>query len=414
KDYPDIIQFEQIAMVNKYVDEGVLLPLDDLLKAYGPEILKIRTDQMFEQSTFDGKKMAIPITDNTATSVPLIRKDWLDKLGLKIPTTMEEYENCLKEFTENDPDGNGKNDTYGISGTNNLSTEVYAQVFAYYTVAPGSWQIRDGKLVNGSVCPEMLDALKLINKWYNNGWVDPEFPLYSRDKFEEMIGTGTFGSYAWQAQRVDPAFDIGLASLYKKDPGALFVSFPPVKDKNGNPGKLYYGDNRSYNFIGFSNTCVSPKRAMMLCNYVASEEGYLRIRYGVEGVNYAIDNGQMKWINGWDDINKRTQEGLSIQYCNFVRREFNDRMVDKTTQDAFAMMNATMVPASPFWATTQSMLDFGTLRQQLETDTFIKIMTAKLGTDLDAIWNDYVTKWYRDVGGQKTTDEMNALYASRN
>lgn len=418
-DYPDVIQFEQVAMVNKYVEEGILLPLDDLLKKYGPEILAIRTDTMFEISTFDGKKMAIPITDNTAVSVPIIRKDWLDELGLSIPTTMEEYENCLKAFTENDPDGNGKKDTYGISGTNNLSTEVFAQVFAYHGVPPsggtgtGSWQIRDGKLVNGSVCPEMLDALKLINKWYNAGWVDPEFPLYSRDKFQEIIGTGTFGSYAWQAQRLDPAFDIGLAALYKKEPGTLFISFPPVKDKNGNPGKLYYGDNRSYNFIALSKTCVNPQRAMMLMNYVASEEGYLRIRYGIEGTHYIIENGLMKWINGYDDINKRTQEGLSIQYNNFVRREFVDRMVDKTTQEALAMMNANMVPSSPFWATTPSMLEHRTLQQQLETETFVKIMTAVPGTDIDAIWNDYVTRWYRDVGGQKTTDEMNELYAER-
>jgi putative aldouronate transport system substrate-binding protein len=417
-DYPDIIQFEQIAMVNKYVEEGILLPLDDLLKKYGPEILAIRTDEMFENSTFDGKKMAIPITDSTATSVPIIRKDWLDKLGLSIPATMEEYENCLRAFTERDPDGNGKKDTYGISGTNNLSTEVFAQVMAYYGVSPsgastGSWQVRDGKLVNGSVLPEMLDAMKHINKWYNAGWIDPEFPLYSRDKFQEIIGTGTFGSYAWQAQRLDPAFDIGLAALYKKEPGALFISFPPVKDKNGSPGKLYYGDNRSYNFQALSKTCVSPQRAIMLMNYVASEEGYLRIRYGIEGTHHVIENGQMKWINGYDDINKRTQEGLSIQYNNFVRREFFDRMIDKTTSDALAMMQETMVPSSPFWATTPSMLEFRPLQQQLETETFIRIMSAAPGTNVDALWNDYVTRWYRDMGGQKVTDEMNELYAKR-
>jgi putative aldouronate transport system substrate-binding protein len=419
-DYPDIIQFEQIAMVNKYVEEGILLPLDELLKKYGPEILAIRTDTMFEVSTFDGKKMAIPITDNTSTSVPIIRKDWLEKLGLPIPATMEEYENCLKAFTENDPDGNGKKDTYGISGTNNLPTEVFSQVFAYYGVPPNisngvpdSWVVRDGKLVNGAVSPEMLDALKHINKWYNAGWVDPEFPLYSRDKFQEIIGTGTFGSYAWQTQRLDPAFDISLAALYKKEPGALFISFPPVKDKNGNPGKLYHGDNRSYNFIGLSKTCVSPQRAVMLMNYVASEEGYLRIRYGVEGTNYVVENGLMKWINGYDDINKRTQEGLSIQYNNFVRREFVDRMIDKTTQEAFAMMNANMVSSSPLFVTTPSMLEHRVLQRQLEVESFIKLMTAPPGTNVNAIWDDYVTRWYRDVGGQKMTDEINELYAKR-
>ena len=413
QDYPDIIQFEMIAMVNKYVDEGVLLPLDDILKQYGQEILAIRTDTMFDICTYDGKKMAIPITDNTESSIPLIRKDWLDKLKLPIPTTMEEYENCLRAFTEDDPDGNGRKDTYGISSTNNPPNEVFAQVWAYYGAPPGGWLVRDGKLVYGSVSPEMFEALKRINKWYNAGWVDPEFPLYSRDKFQEMIGTGTFGSYAWQPQRLDPAFDIGLAALYQRQPGALVVSFPPIKDKNGNPGKLYHGDNRSYNFQALSKTCVSPKRAIMLMNYVASEEGYLRIRYGIEGVHYNYENGLMKWMPGWGDINRRTQEGLSIQYCNFVRREFADRMIDKVTQEGYAMMRANMVANSPFYATTPSMLEFGPLRTQLEYESFIKIMTAPQGTNLDTIWNDYVNRWYRDVGGQKTTDEMNEIYAKR-
>ncbi|MCL2319744.1 MAG: extracellular solute-binding protein, partial [Treponema sp.] len=99
-DYPDMIQFLSITHVNTYVADGILIPLDDLLKQYGQEVLAIRTNDMFEQCTFNGKRMVVPITDNREASVPIIRMDWLQKLGLKVPTTLDELENCLKAFTE--------------------------------------------------------------------------------------------------------------------------------------------------------------------------------------------------------------------------------------------------------------------------------------------------------------------------
>jgi putative aldouronate transport system substrate-binding protein len=288
---------------------------------------------------------------------------------------------------------------------------VFAQLYSYYGVTPGGWVLKDGKLLAGQINPEILPVLKHLNRWFLNGWIDPEFPLYNREKFQEIIGTGTFGTYAWQYQRLDPAFDIGLAALYAREPGGLFTSFPPIKDKNGNPGKLRHGDPRSGNFFGISKTAASPKRAMMLLNYAASEEGYLRIRYGVEGTHYRVTNGQMTWMPGWDDINRRTQEGMSIQYNNFVRREWADRMIDQTGRDAYAMMMGVMEPNSPIFVTTPGMLEMGPLRTQLEYETYIRIMTAPAGTNVDAIWNDYTTRWLRDVGGQRITDEINAEYA---
>jgi putative aldouronate transport system substrate-binding protein len=368
---------------------------------------------MFEHCIFDGKRMVVPITDNRETAVPIFRSDWFTKLGLRPPTTMEELENSLKAFTERGPSISPHRNTYGISSTNDSPWEVFSQVYAYYGVPPTGWQLRNGRLVAGQICPEVLEALKHLNKWFNNGWIDPEFPLYNREKFQEIIGTGTFGHYSWQFQRLDPAFDIGLAALYAREPGALFEPYAPIRDRNGNPGKLYHGDPRSGNFFGISKTAASPKRAMMLLDYAASEEGYLRIRYGVQGTHYTVENGQMKWLPGWDDINRRTQEGMSIQYNNFVRREWADRMINKTGRDAFAIMNQAMVPNAPIYVTTPGMLEMGPLRTQLEYETHIKIITAPPGTNVDTIWNDFTTRWLRDVGGQRITDEMNAAYAVR-
>ena len=414
-DIPDMIQFDREAIVHTFYNEGLLHPMDELLEEFGQEILAIRPDPLWVQTTFDGRRMAAPITSRTVASVPIIRVDWLENVGLDIPTTLAEYEEVLRAFSEDDPDRTGGSPrTFGISGSNNRSTEVFAQAFVYTTVFPDSWVERDGQLVNGSVTDEVFDGLVIINRWFNNGWVDPEFPLYSRDRFQEILGTGTFGSYAWDPQRLDPAFDIGLAALYEQNPNALFVSWPPILNRYGNPGKLMYGDNRSGNFFGIYINSAAPERAMMILNYAASEEGYLRIRYGVEGVHYEFDEtGQMRWIDGWEGIQRRTTEGMSIQYNNFLRREFEDRMANSTVWDALRMMNENMIPSAPFFATTPAVIEWNTLRLQLETEAFVSIMTASPGTDLRGLWDAYVHRWYNDVGGQAITDERNELWHAK-
>ncbi|MCI8623713.1 MAG: extracellular solute-binding protein [Provencibacterium sp.] len=409
-EYPDLIQFDRPAIVQTYVDENVLIPLDGLVQEYGQEILAIRPDDLWINCTYNGQRMVTPVQSRTACVVPIIRMDWLEKLNLKVPETLEEYENVIRAFTEDDPDGNGQKDTYGISGPNNPSTEWFTQAFAYCGVWPYDWQERDGKLVRGSIMPEMKEALKLINKWYTNGWIDPEFALYSRDKFEEVLGFGTFGSYSYDPQRLDPAFDIGLKALYEKQPDALFAAYKPIKDKDGNPGQLHHPDNRSGIFFGITTACENPARAMKICNYIGSEEGYVRVRYGEEGVQYEIKDGQMQFIGEWGDINKRTQEGLSIQYCNIMRREYEDRMGNGTMQDALAMMRENMVPSSPIFVTTPANLEYDTLLRQLETEAFVQIITAPKGTDVDTVFDEYVEKWL-STGGQQVTDAINEEYA---
>ena len=72
---------------------------------------------MINLVTFDGHQYGLPEPPPLPKREGLvIRKDWLDKLGLEVPTTPEELLAVAKAFTEQDPDGNGKNDTYGLGG----------------------------------------------------------------------------------------------------------------------------------------------------------------------------------------------------------------------------------------------------------------------------------------------------------
>ena len=100
--------------------------------------------------------------------------DWMS------PSTIEDMEKIMKAFIEEDPDGDGQDDTIGMV----VLSEVYGgypnntfgidNVFTAFGAYPGVWIDKDGKAVYGSVQEEMKEPLQLLNRWYNEGLIDKE------------------------------------------------------------------------------------------------------------------------------------------------------------------------------------------------------------------------------------------------
>ncbi len=102
----------------------------------------------------------------------MIRKDWLAKLGLKEPKTVEDLYTVAKAFTEQDPDGNGKKDTYGLiipKWPGGYGSASPYDVIETWFGAPNGWGERDGKLVPGFDTPEFLTANRWLRKWVDRG-----------------------------------------------------------------------------------------------------------------------------------------------------------------------------------------------------------------------------------------------------
>lgn len=183
---PDILYCKTAASAQKYVDQGVVAPIPlEKLKEKAPNMLqRLEEDApgILKYYYIDGELYSLPSfsVGAGATGIPMVwRGDWLKNVGItKIPETMDEYEQAFYKFTKEDPDGNGKNDTYGISRSGMLA------VFAGYGYVPtmgqtgtpkGYWLERDGKLVYSSIQPEMKEALARLSQWYKDGVIDPEF-----------------------------------------------------------------------------------------------------------------------------------------------------------------------------------------------------------------------------------------------
>lgn len=175
---PDVMRLTR-DLYRTYMDQGVLLPFsEETLKENAPTLHGLvkqnAWETIWDELKTDDMLYGIPTLNMNGAYpfVPIWRDDWLRNVGIdKIPETLEEAEEAFRRFVNNDPDGNGKKDTYA------LSDKGFNAIFgAFGTQEYGMWIENDnGKLVYSLTMPEMKEALTLLNKWYKEGLIDPEF-----------------------------------------------------------------------------------------------------------------------------------------------------------------------------------------------------------------------------------------------
>ncbi|CAM3992945.1 extracellular solute-binding protein [Paenibacillus alkaliterrae] len=211
-DLPDAMVVGPIEL-RQMVEADQLADLTEVYKNYASPTIKgiiEGTDgAALKAVTFDGKIMAIPGVQLKADGIHTmwIRQDWLDKLGLEPPKTIEDLEKVARAFVEQDPDGNGTADTIGISGPQSGDGKMYANflesknnlygfdaIFSAFGAYPGFWiEGDDGKPVYGSILPETKEALIKLSEMYADGLIDPEMAV--RKDSKEPVVNGKSGMF---------------------------------------------------------------------------------------------------------------------------------------------------------------------------------------------------------------------------
>ncbi|UKS24130.1 extracellular solute-binding protein [Paenibacillus sp. HWE-109] len=291
--FPDVMLLMK-EQVQQYAQNGVLLDM-------GPYLDKLTDYKKFvgaddvKKGVVSGKQYALPKAPGFATNTYWIRKDWLDKLNLAVPTTVDELFNVAKAFTENDPDGNGKKDTLGITG---VGIDTFAPVFGAYGVTPSAATLtvlNKDKIVNSLYDPAMKDALTTVKKFIDAGVVDPEFmsnkPNTSKDKaFQGKIGIIFDG---WSGIIKDTTVKIWKQA----NPNADWIQLTAPKGPNG----LQYASKVDIASTG--KMLAFPKalekqpekinKIIELLNYVSTTEGNRLVDYGLKDVHYKVDGDKI-------------------------------------------------------------------------------------------------------------------------
>ena len=123
---------------------------------------------------------------------PTIRQDWLDKLGLSMPTTVDEWYNVLKAFKEQDPNGNGKADEIPLYLTKG-DVDTTTAFLGAWGINAGFYQ-EEGQVKYGPTDPRFKEFLTLMNQWYKEGLLDQDFATTDEKMLEAKITGGQIGS----------------------------------------------------------------------------------------------------------------------------------------------------------------------------------------------------------------------------
>lgn len=293
--YPDIFSLNRQRMV-EFADKGLLLDLTPYIEELGDVVAYVGEENL-QKGMVDGRLYGIPGRSGKSQRYFTfwIRQDWLDKLGLEQPDNLQELFDVARAFTFDDPDGNGRNDTFGFTGTgltgsDNAFTPIYG---AFGVGNPDTLYVEDGQLMSAYTDPGMPEALAFINELIEAGVVDPDLVATSGTQHQEKAFQGRAGIvYIDWARMAKEEF----VEQYKTvNPDAEWA---PVMPPEGPAGRL--GANWSIGGVGI--TALSPdladdpvkrQKVFELLNYIGSEEGVNLVQYGLEGRHFNIEDGEI-------------------------------------------------------------------------------------------------------------------------
>lgn len=431
-DIPDIMAVDA-ATLRQLVDNDLIADLTDVYESSASDLVKDMYDsydgRALEAATFDGKLMAMPSTQNANIPTMLwLRQDWLDKLGLKGPKTLDDVEKILTEFTQKDPGGNGKGNTVGIALSPSIGG-MYGSLFQAdnilqtYDSFPRQWIEKDGKVVYGSITEETKQGLGKLANWYKKGLIDPQIAV--RKSIEDLIIGGQTGAYfgPWWTP------DYPLNSAKQKNPNAEWAPYIISKDGSGtitaytqNPASEFYVVRK-----GFKHPEVLPKLVSALDDKLRQEDRNYQpvvdfIKFGGDRgapvnimVNFNDATAQM-----YENINaaiegKKDPKTLSLDDLSSYQK-ITDYLKDPAKADAnqWSAYNSRVVAGKlmaetkvnevnpVFFGQTKSMkLKWANLTK-LEDEAFLKIVTGE--KDLD-YFDKFVENW-KKTGGTEITKEV--------
>lgn len=440
---PDIMVVSSQDEVEQLVEAGLI---EDLTESYN-NCISDRIRKMYESYgdsfkdmvTYDGKIMALPETNITdGPNLVWLRKDWMDKLGLSEPHTIDDVVNIVKHFISEDPgnngvDASGKPNTVGlavdtdVTGECGYSSEFLLDIiFACFGAYPKQWIMNDdGEIVYGSVTDEAKEALSYINNLYNQGVIDNDFLLRTSTNICELIENGLCGSFfgPWWAPN-NP-----LANAVSRNPDADWQPYLIATDSDGTTS--YHSQNPCYKYVvvrkGYEHPEIAAKMISVMFDKVRfdctdSEEFKNYYQINVEPTARPLS------------INVDYNNALSICYRNIdaaisgrknpdslelLERSFYDacseyiKNANKTSTQWAAYMSRIKacsliaqdnikVVDSLYFKTTDTMKSHWWRLKAKEKEAYLKIISG----EEDISYFDTFVKEWNEQGGQTITSEV--------
>ena len=389
-------------------------------------------DAAWKACEIDGQMFTVPgVNAEYMYGAALIwNQDWLDKLGISgPPSKLEDVEKVLYQFRNDDPDGNGQKDTYG------LSTDGLRMIFGAYG-APGVYgettrywmEDGNGGVVYPAVTEKAKEALTKMQQWYKDGVIDPEFITgenkggywaLSHSFCNGRIGFTARGTNAhWKDPKL---WEEGVSPFANSE---LFkTNFPDGTFSYGTPIEGPYGDKYTgvtayayWSCFSADLTGNEPKFAKLLSiaeklNGYLDPKDYLTTRLGIEGVNWNYnENGIPVPTEEFASIEKQTAIGASTTF-NFFNNVDTQSVIDPVYskwehEELYADKSRAAMWTDPVPLPLPSQGDYKDETDKILDEGAVAIITGQK----DIGYFDEMVKAWKAAGGDILTQEANEIY----
>lgn len=415
------------------VASGSIMDIAGAFEAYAPARVKEayeKNPSVWRSVMLNGKRWGLPQISDGKVGDPIlwVRQDWLDRLGLKPPATLDELETVLDAFANGDPDGNGKRDTIGLAlaGKRYLNDWIgdASFLFGAYGDQPYQWnRTKDGTLAYGSIQPGVKSALARLSEWYAKGYLDPDFGTHDEQKASSLFASGAAGVIS------GPGWMGGwpLSDASGTLPGAVFKPIPYPTGPDGKIGRI--GSKLSYGSYFFRKGFDRMDAAFLYWDAVYGsliEDPSSDFAYGyAEGYDYILKDGEPVYdfpgatstiskhllfgpgsappnVMPGESIERRVLQGhirspYEKKLASTASRLFLEGRLVGDVQLEHSQKNEFVGPHPPTMAAK------GPLLSKLEREAFLKIVYGEAPADS---FDEFVKQW-RENGGDAITAEVN-------
>ncbi|CAM3547458.1 hypothetical protein [Marinicrinis lubricantis] len=365
----------------------------------------------------DGELLAIPQGTRELFPLTAVRTDWLEELGLDMPTSLEELEEVARQFTEEDPDGDGQNNTYAFSMTTGYHN-IYTIAAAFGISLPGGtvkddmWlEGEDGRLIKAQVSENFKELTMYLANLYEKGYIYPDVNVKDDGALfsDGIVGMRTAG---WTALMPKYRPSDWYAMTFTKNPQATTDYLPPLMGPNGEEAVF---ENQSsvwrYTGIGKDTTDEQLKKILEIMDtQLVDMDVHNLIWRGEEGVHYTVnENGMAVLTEEYSSQEKQAEAGLKFFIVNNRNEEQMELSFGSEAEPQRKVQEnyKTKEQLIPSGTIIESASKYGADVEKVEKEFFLNVVTGIW--DAEKEWDSYVKRWHA-AGGEEITNEVNEIY----
>lgn len=412
--YPDMILIgRSTGMIDKFISAKALIPLDDLIEKYGPNIKKQYGEYLNRAKSEDGHIYGLPNwydIDPEPVLAFMIRKDYLSEVAPAEvvngdrPITQSEFLEYMNAFKEKHPTIDGKKSVPMTMWSENWGSAIgaFKGMFGIKTYAE-----EDGKLQLDFRDKNYKSMISYINTINRQGLLDVEWATNKEQLWKQKLTAGTVFATPEAYWNTAEATNI----LSESNPDAVYLPYKVVAD-GVDPGATTYSSRNpmGWDIVGICSSNKHPERTIKLIDFLASDEGQKLIMSGVEGVNYKVEDGKRVIP---EDVLSEMNEDFSayskktgVRYWTICVKNgnaedgqpymlYNDYNDDETKKFAIKTLSDTVWDCSPYEDLTPvggsvEALNYKKL-SDLSLEYCTKLINASDDNTFNSTWDEFMS-----------------------